>query len=447
MRGVLGGIWVVVIIWMMVSPVYAQHGKHRGRPPLIAERLEQRQRIEVLLKQARRHLVMGEEGLAAPLINDAIGIDPTRAETYFALGEMYQDIEQHSPERWLGYYERYVALATDRRAPSWFRTHMLLGQEALQRAALLDDAGEPSRDVLLVAERHYLLAYDSLLRIRSLDRWSRDRVELRLILVNGILGRFDVAERYLNELQQRSGIHWQGLSADEAIDRVGLEMRILSAQGRAEEALEVYERLTNHPAMYGNVYLNLLLTTRMHCLLQAERWGEALETLQAFDHEMKHGQFGARSRKELSLMSLNNWANYYLARHQYGHATEKFRRIHEMEANATAKNNLAWGIALSSELGAPELEEALRLSREAVADSRNYANLDTLAEVYLRMHRHEDALKTIERAIWIRPHSEYLRQQRARILGAQRGAIIPVDGAWVRKKRWRVDIKRVESLW
>jgi membrane associated rhomboid family serine protease len=82
-------------------------------------------------------------------------------------------------------------------------------------------------------------------------------------------------------------------------------------------------------------------------------------------------------------------------------------------------NNEAWRIATADEASDDELELALRMARRAVrATERRDANfLDTLAEVYFKLGRSEDAVKTIDRAIALAPGVTYFVEQRRRFTG------------------------------
>jgi membrane associated rhomboid family serine protease len=95
------------------------------------------------------------------------------------------------------------------------------------------------------------------------------------------------------------------------------------------------------------------------------------------------------------------------------------RLLDDRDAPALLLNNEAWRIATAAEASEDELELALRLARRAVrATERNEPNLlDTLAEVYFKLGRNEEAVETIDQAIRLAPGVAYFVEQRRRFTG------------------------------
>ena len=93
--------------------------------------------------------------------------------------------------------------------------------------------------------------------------------------------------------------------------------------------------------------------------------------------------------------------------------------LDEREAPVILLNNEAWTIATAAEPTEDELALALRMARRAVrATERREPNLlDTLAEVYFKLGRSEDAVETIDQAIVLEPGEAYYAEQRRRFLG------------------------------
>jgi tetratricopeptide (TPR) repeat protein len=90
------------------------------------------------------------------------------------------------------------------------------------------------------------------------------------------------------------------------------------------------------------------------------------------------------------------------------------RTLARADADAGTLNALAWYAAL----GNIHLEEALVAARRAAAlEPRNTGILDTLAEVYFRLGRKEEALGAIRRALAITPEDPYLKGQEQRMSG------------------------------
>ena len=94
---------------------------------------------------------------------------------------------------------------------------------------------------------------------------------------------------------------------------------------------------------------------------------------------------------------------------------EALQRTLAMEdADSGTLNALAWYCATADMY----LEESLQAAQRAVKkEPDSTAILDTLAEVYFRLGRKDDALATINRAIAIDPEDNYLKSQRDRFEG------------------------------
>jgi len=90
------------------------------------------------------------------------------------------------------------------------------------------------------------------------------------------------------------------------------------------------------------------------------------------------------------------------------------RTLANPDADSGTLNALAWYCATADMY----LEESLQAAeRAAKAEPESTAVLDTLAEVYFRLGRKDDALATINRAISIDPEDNYLKTQRDRFEG------------------------------
>ncbi len=102
-----------------------------------------------------------------------------------------------------------------------------------------------------------------------------------------------------------------------------------------------------------------------------------------------------------------------------GAARRGARLLQSKAAPALQLNNEAWVIATSENPTPEELALALRLARRAVrATGRLEPNLlDTLAEVYFRLGRREQALATIDQALALAPGVLYFEEQRRRFIG------------------------------
>ena len=86
------------------------------------------------------------------------------------------------------------------------------------------------------------------------------------------------------------------------------------------------------------------------------------------------------------------------------------------EADAWTLNNLAWHCAI----GEVRLESALRAAITAVERMpEETAILDTLAEVYRRLGRLEEAMEVIERGLRLDPEDPYLLEQRRKVRQAE----------------------------
>jgi uncharacterized Ntn-hydrolase superfamily protein len=87
------------------------------------------------------------------------------------------------------------------------------------------------------------------------------------------------------------------------------------------------------------------------------------------------------------------------------------RALNDEATGAGALNALAWYCATADMY----LEESLEAARRAVElEPENSGILDTLAEVYFRLGRVDEALSTIDRALAIDPEDDYLKSQRER---------------------------------
>ncbi len=113
------------------------------------------------------------------------------------------------------------------------------------------------------------------------------------------------------------------------------------------------------------------------------------------------------------------YAQLYDSLGQGERAQRERQRIGETLRRVTASgtrdagvlNSLAWFCAL----GNVHLEDALKAAQAAVEiEPQNTGIIDTLAEVYFRMGRREEAIAAIERAIAISPKDAYLLGQRER---------------------------------
>ncbi|MEO1272960.1 MAG: hypothetical protein AAFX99_33135, partial [Myxococcota bacterium] len=85
--------------------------------------------------------------------------------------------------------------------------------------------------------------------------------------------------------------------------------------------------------------------------------------------------------------------------------------------DAEVRNNLAWLIVRQAPPNAPQLMEALELSRLAVEASRGRvaAYTDTLSEVYLRLGVWSQALRWAEASLRLEPNNVLYRRQVKRV--------------------------------
>lgn len=87
--------------------------------------------------------------------------------------------------------------------------------------------------------------------------------------------------------------------------------------------------------------------------------------------------------------------------------------------SATAFNNLAWMLATAKDPKVRDPVKAERAARLAVEKTawREPGFIDTLAESLWAAGRRDEAVSTIDRAIALRPKSDYLKRQREKFLG------------------------------
>jgi uncharacterized Ntn-hydrolase superfamily protein len=118
------------------------------------------------------------------------------------------------------------------------------------------------------------------------------------------------------------------------------------------------------------------------------------------------------------------YADYYDAQGNGEAAEHERMRIGEIlraalardDATAGMLNALAWFCATADVY----LKESLEAAKRASAlEPENTGIIDTLAEVYYRMGKSKEAIKTIDRAIAIDPEDNYLKEQRKKFEGKE----------------------------
>jgi len=114
-------------------------------------------------------------------------------------------------------------------------------------------------------------------------------------------------------------------------------------------------------------------------------------------------------------------ADIFLERHRYDKAKPLYQHVIQLNPhNVTALNNLAWLYATSEDERYRDSEKALTLARKAADLKQEPYILDTLAEAYFINGMGEEALKTIEAAIKLRPDNvEYYLRQKQKFIGKE----------------------------
>ena len=115
-------------------------------------------------------------------------------------------------------------------------------------------------------------------------------------------------------------------------------------------------------------------------------------------------------------------ADIFFARKNYRRAESMYQLIIQHNPdNATALNNLAWLYATADDVSMRDNKKALALSQKAASLIREPHILDTLAEAYFINGDTEEALKTIEEAIALKPADiEYYYKQKQKFLSKSR---------------------------
>ena len=184
------------------------------------------------------------------------------------------------------------------------------------------------------------------------------------------------------------------IAALEAAQAAGGDKR-----GQQSAALLVVRPSTRHPE-YRERYVDL----------RVEDHATPIAELRRLWH-VHQGFHGAGAHMEL--------AAEYEAAGQRVLASRERERVHQIllaalargEREASMLNGLAWSCATHD----LELADAARAAERAVEVEPKSADiLDTLAEIYFRMKRYDQAIEVETRAAAIDPKSEYLRDQIAR---------------------------------
>lgn len=400
--------------------------------------------VQKELDAATRALSNRKEDQAREHFDQAIGLAPERAETYYLIGEIYarRTMAAHGNtiapryEEAAQWWELYLDLVDDPAAPHWADVHLALGKVAISKYLEDSERRQYRLAYLETAEYHLLRAYEAYrdaFRVEMLYD-----VELDLALIAERHQRYEEALRYLLAAESRlasSNLN-QVISVRRAI------FNNLVWLGRHEEAfdaaLATYERivLENNHNIYEYIDVTLMMSTAH---LRLENFEESLRFSALAESVIQPDLSASGSSNPLLAMLKSHNANIYFEMGDWEMAERLYREALNTYAEPTYKNNLAWAIVVRSEVGDPRLEEALMLSESAVEMSPSAANLDTLAEVYARLERYDEALELIEEALLITSNDPtlhpYLLRQRKRLREARSG-FVPLEPPIARLKLW-----------
>lgn len=394
------------------STINAQPRPRRAEVHLHKSRSARLHQIRAHLAHARRFVRLRPD-LALQHVDEAVALDEDRAETHRDAGLLLHRHRDRFPDRWRLHLTRYTLLEPNPQAQGLAEVHTLLGRDTLTRA-LQSDAVDASAAFLLdLAETHLLTAHDLLYETQSLrDLAEAERLLARVHLVRK---RYDAGLRAIRACYDHGGGGFEALQT---------EVRLLLATHQGEQALQ---RLKDDQTLRRLDDLDRISLELLRARVY-QNLGETQTALQTLDNvagplqEILNADPTTPHLRELLEHIHSIRAGFFADSGDYLQALVHQRQAHDLSPERPhTMNNLAWSIAMRSRTHAPELEEALRLSRRAVELEPNAVYFDTLAEVYLRLGRPLDAQRAIDNALLLMPDSDYLQRQRRRILTARTG--------------------------
>ncbi len=253
------------------------------------------------------------------------------------------------------------------------------------------DAGRERRQLAIVDARGNAAAHTG----KECLAWAGDMVEFGLSAQGNILAGGDVVSEMVRAYRAHPGEMAERLiAALHAAQAAGGDKR-----GQQSAALLVVRPSEMYPE-YRTRYVELRIEDHPSPIEELER---VFRIHQASDLLRAHLRYAAH------FDSLGNMPAALRERERIGDALRS--TLSRADASASTLNALAWYCATENLF----LEESLQAAERAAAlEPENSGILDTLAEVYFRLDRREDALRAIDRALKIDPDDDYLKRQRAR---------------------------------
>jgi uncharacterized Ntn-hydrolase superfamily protein len=261
-------------------------------------------------------------------------------------------------------------------------------------ALLAADPGREHRQVGIVDARRHSAAFTG----SQCSEWAGDSTLAGLSVQGNILAGAPVVSEMVRAYQEETGeLAERLLAALQAGQAAGGDRR-----GQQSAALLVVRPSEQFPE-YETRYIDLRVEDNPAPIDELER---IFRIHQGSDLLRAHLRYAALYD------SLGDEAAAARERQRIG---ETLRKVLASDtADAGTLNALAWFCA-TADLYLPESLQAAQRAVELKPKSTDI--LDTLAEVYFRMGRKDEALSTIERALEIQPDDAYLQGQRARFLG------------------------------
>lgn len=234
---------------------------------------------------------------------------------------------------------------------------------------------------------------------RCLD-WAGNFNEAGLTAQGNILAGPDVVSEMVRAYHQSQGeMAERLLAALHAAQAAGGDKR-----GQQSAALLVVRPSDQYPE-YRTRYVDLRVEDHPNPIDELER---VFRIHQASDLLRAHLRYAALND------SLGNQPAADRERSRIGQALEW--TLAQEDADAGTLNALAWYCATADMY----LEESLTAAERAMAiEPENTGIIDTLAEVYFRLGRTEEAISTIEKGLAMEPDDEYLKSQRDRFKGSK----------------------------
>lgn len=270
---------------------------------------------------------------------------------------------------------------------------MRAGRDAGQtlRELLAPDAGRESRQVGIVDAKGGSISHTG----TGCSPWAGDTTAPGIAIQGNILAGPEVVSAMLRAFRETRGELAERLIATlKAGQAAGGDRR-----GQQSAALLVVRPSDLYPE-YRTRYVDLRVEDHPAPIDELER---IFRIHQVSDLLQAHTRYAALYD------SLGQQENARRERERIGETLSGY--LSGPRRDAQELNSLAWFCAL----GNVHMEEALRAAQLAVELEPESAEIiDTLAEVYFRMGRREEALSTIERAIRLAPEDPYLLGQRER---------------------------------